>query len=105
MIEVSGLLRTAANKSRCLRSNFSKVKSVRSTISKIAAYCGLPGYLLYPMFDLPESVVSFAGQEFDDMRSVVRVREMDDLLRQPGSPETTDDLPSLYWEAVTGEVE
>ena len=86
----------------CLRQDFSKVISIRSTTSKIAAYCGLQGYLLYPMFDLPGSVVDFVDREFADMRSIVRVAELDDLLRVPDRPQVAVDQPRLYWEAVTG---
>ena len=86
----------------CLRHDFSKVVSVRSTTSKIAAYCGLPAYLLYLMFDLPESVTDFLDQEFGDMGSVVRATQLEDLYREPDWPQQPADLPSVYWEAVTG---
>ena len=86
----------------CLRQDFSKVISVRSTTSKIAAYCGLSGYLLYPMFDLPKSVAVFCDREFADMRSIVRVTQLDDLLREPDPQPRTADLPGLYWDAVAG---
>ena len=86
----------------CLRHNFHRVISVKSTASKVAAYCGLPSYLLYPMFDLPKSMVSRLESYFADMRSIMRVGRFSDLLREPICPQQSDDLPTRYWEAVAG---
>ena len=87
----------------CLRNKFRKVVSVRSTASKVAAYCGLPAYLLYTMLDLPAQLAESTGEYFDDMRAIVRVRELDDLLRESDCQhQQIADLPSLYWDTVTG---
>ena len=87
----------------CLRHNIQKVISIRSTSSKVGAYFGIPSYMLYPLFPIPESFKEGIEQEHYDMRSVVRVSKIGDLLKKPklfSNEYSFEKLANLYWEAV-----
>ncbi|MEW6183477.1 MAG: hypothetical protein AB1500_09940 [Bacillota bacterium] len=86
----------------CLRNRFSKVISVKSTASKVAAFCGLPAYVLYPMFKLPANLRTMLDAYQSDMRSVVKVSELDQLAEDPPFVRSTglDELSSSFWQAV-----
>lgn len=87
----------------CLRNNVKKVISIRSTSSKVGIYFGIPGYLLYPLFNLPYDFIQSIENEHYDMRSVVRVTALEDLKKEPPvvlGEYDFDDLASLYMEAI-----
>ena len=87
----------------CLRKNIKKVISIRSTSSKVGAYFGIPSYMLYPLFQIPESFKQEIEDEHYDMQSVVRVSKFEDLMSQPNlfiKKYNLSDLASMYWEAI-----
>lgn len=86
----------------CTRNHYCKVISIKSTACKVAAYYGIPSYLLYPIFNLPLQFQSTVEAYLSDMKSIVRVKKTEDIL----SVKTTlikqglDELSDLYWRAV-----
>ena len=88
----------------CLRNKYSRVISVKSTACKVAAYCGQPAYVLYPMFkfsnDLKESLNAYT----EDMRSVIKVTDLSQLIPQPPPPLAFDieKMSSEYRQAIAG---
>jgi len=87
----------------CLRKNITKVISIRSTSSKVGIYFGIPGYMLYPIFNMSEDFKQTMENEHDDMHSIIKVNKFEDLQREPElfvKKYSFDDLTSLYWEAI-----
>ncbi|MEW6172012.1 MAG: hypothetical protein AB1510_02955 [Bacillota bacterium] len=86
----------------CLRNRFSRVISVKSTASKVAAFCGLPAYVVYPMFKLAPNLRTMLDAYQSDMRSVVKVSELDQLVEDPPVMRNTglDELSRSFWQAV-----
>jgi hypothetical protein len=87
----------------CLRKNIQKVISIRSTSSKVGAYFGIPSYMLYPLFQIPESLKQEIENEHYDIQSVVRVKKIEDLLKEPNlfiKEYDYEKLANLYWEAI-----
>ena len=86
----------------CLRHNYHRVVSVKSTACKVAAYYGQPAYVLYQMFNFPAKIREFLDTYLADMRSIVRVRDLTELLQEPPPTPSADidKLAALYWEAV-----
>lgn len=88
----------------CLRKNIKKVISMMSTSSKIGAYFGIPGYLIYPLFNLPLELKEIIKNNCDDIKSVIRVNKFEDLIKEPNlfiKEYSFDNLASLYFEAIT----
>lgn len=67
----------------CLRKLIKKVISIMSTSSKVGAYFGIPSYVLYPIFDISAEFEQYLDGYFDDMRSVVRVKSLNDIKKTP----------------------
>ena len=88
----------------CLRNTYSKVISVKSTASKVAAYCGQPAYVLYPMFDFPVEVRGTLDAYLGDMRGVVKACDLNELLYgcQPMPSPDINQLSALYAEVILG---
>lgn len=88
----------------CLRKIYSRVISVKSTASKVAAYYGQPAYVLYPMFNLPANLRKTLDAYLADMRGVIKVHDLNELLQESSSGLTfdVDDLSARYCEAVMG---
>ena len=87
----------------CLRRNIKKVISIRSSSSKVAAYLGISGYLLYPLFKLPKVLKEVVENENYDMKSVIRVNHFEDLKKDINIPPEIYDINTLsssYWEAI-----
>jgi hypothetical protein len=86
----------------CLRNSYAKVISAKSTACKVAAYCGIPAYVLYPMFQLPPTLRQMLNAYLADMQSVVRVHDLSDLMNAPpATPKyAIQELSKLYWQAV-----
>jgi len=86
----------------CLRNTYDRVISIKSTASKVAAYCGQPAYVLYQMFDLPINLRQTLDAYLSDMQSVVKVNDLNELLNDPafGGGVNLDELSRSYWQAV-----
>ena len=87
----------------CLRKNIKKVISIRSSSSKVAAWLGISGYLLYPLFKLPKELKEVVENENYDVRSIIRVNEFQDLKKDSdfsAQKYDFDALTSLYSEAI-----
>lgn len=89
----------------CLRHNYSKVISVKSTACKVAAYCGQPAYVLYPMFEFPLSIRQTLDAYLADMQAVAKVQDLNELLYDVPNMFTPDidQLSALYTQAILGE--
>ena len=88
----------------CLRHNYSKVISVKSTASKVAAYCGQQAYVLYPMFEFPLNISQILDAYLADMQAVTKVRDLNELLSDVPNMFTPDidQLSALYGQAILG---
>ncbi len=89
----------------CLRKNIKKVISIRSSCSKTGANLGIPSYLLYPLFKLPQQLKEMVENENYDIQSIIRVNEVKDLKKDSDLSIKKYDLEalsSLYWEAIMG---
>jgi len=86
----------------CLRNQFNKVISVKSTASKVAAFFGHPAYVLYPLFDLPPRLRQILDIYQADMRGVVKVSDLKQLTAPLPSSSQLDvgALRDQYWHAV-----
>lgn len=86
----------------CIRNSYSKVISIKSTACKVAAYYGIPAYVLYPMFELPSSLRQILDAYLADMQSIVRVHDLSELMNNPPVIPKYDiqELSELYWQAV-----
>ena len=87
----------------CLKKNIKKVISIRSSSSKIASWLGVSGYLLYPLFKMPEALRKIVENENCDMRSIIRINNFEDLNKDSNHSNqkyNINDLVSLYWEAI-----
>lgn len=87
----------------CLKKQISKVISIKSTSSKVGVYFGIPSYLLYPMFNLPEDFKLMTESYFNDIQSIIKVNKFEDLMIQPSlfiKKYSFDTLSSLYWKAI-----
>ncbi|TSC75470.1 MAG: hypothetical protein G01um101430_312 [Parcubacteria group bacterium Gr01-1014_30] len=87
----------------CLRYNIQKVISIRSTSSKVGSYFGIPSYMLYPLFPIPERFKEGIENEHYDMRSVVRVSKLEDILFKSDTfiqQYNLEKLAELYWQAI-----
>lgn len=91
----------------CLRNQFDKVISVKSTASKVAAFFGHPAYVLYPLFDLPHRLREILDIYHSDTRSVVKVSDLRQLTDTSFSFPNYYDVDSLrnqYWRAVAADI-
>lgn len=89
----------------CLKKNIQKVISIKSMASKVASCFGISSYFLYPLFNLPEEKRKIIEGEHDDIRSIVKVKQLSDLKKEAGSVSNTYDfhaLAGLYWKAIAG---
>jgi len=86
----------------CLRNQYSRVISIKSTSSKLAAFCGHPAYLLYPMFNFPQNIREILDTYLSDMKAIINVQNFNDLLQVPSSSfnPDLDALSQQYWKAV-----
>lgn len=89
----------------CIRNHFSRVIAIKSTAVKVAAYFGMPGYALYPIFNFPERYFRPFEAYMQDMRSVVKVKAFNELINCSSNACAIDldKLQKEYWEVVTGD--
>jgi len=86
----------------CIRNSYSKVISIKSTACKVAAYCGDPAYVLFPLFDFPPAYRRIIEAYLSDAQDIVRVRDLRELLHDPQTRRRLDidEMKHLYWQAL-----
>lgn len=85
----------------CLRKNLCKIIAIKSTSAKVGAYFGIPSYLIYPRFNLPQDFRTIFEKYFEDMKSIVRVKNWSEFNKAPEFPNhSIEDLVNLYWNVV-----
>lgn len=90
----------------CTRNHYSKVISIKSTACKVAAYYGIPSYLLYPMFNLPLKLQDILDAYLSDMKSIVRVHSPEDIhsVKTALDEQELNELSDLYRRAVLEDI-